>query len=281
MHVPQYNSWATIINTVRNTHSFRQCSLNDVKITCKRIGLLEQNKSQHRMLVLMVAMVAKFLNLNNPVPEKNDRNGLSQERLLTSTNFATSGLLTPTSSNIGNWWGRDDRWCHNAWHMMSFVTKNLWKRCCWNCNIFFFFLELYHLTLLVYFPPITLLLILQKHTRVCEETFDVKSTIAQIRQNVWNFIVRKSNQTLAIIREVSDSNLETGRNGSKSGASRIIWESWQPCYHGNVMSHFSSLLCHKCYEIKLAVAKKFFHWITRSWRKLLPWSRTSQCLRKP
>ena len=26
--------------------------------------------------------------------------------------------------------------------------------------------------------------ILQKHTRVCEETFDVKSTIAQIRQNM-------------------------------------------------------------------------------------------------
>ena len=40
-------------------------------------------------------------------------------------------------------------------------------------------------------------------------------------------------QTLAVIREISDSNLETGRNGSKSGVSRIIRESkltaLQPC----------------------------------------------------
>ena len=37
------------------------------------------------------------------------------------------------------------------------------------------------------------------------------------------------NGKLAIIREISDSNLETGRNGSKSGVSWIIWENWQPC----------------------------------------------------
>ena len=36
---------------------------------------------------------------------------------------------------------------------------------------------------------------------------------------------------MAIIREISDSNLETGRNGSNSGVSRIIWESWQPCVY--------------------------------------------------
>ena len=36
---------------------------------------------------------------------------------------------------------------------------------------------------------------------------------------------------MAIIREISDSNLETGRNGSKSGVSRIIRESWQPCVY--------------------------------------------------
>ena len=33
--------------------------------------------------------------------------------------------------------------------------------------------------------------------------------------------------TLAIIREISDSNLETGRYGPKSGVSWIIRESWQ------------------------------------------------------
>ena len=32
-------------------------------------------------------------------------------------------------------------------------------------------------------------------------------------------------QTLVIIREILDSNLETGKNGSKSGVSRIIRES--------------------------------------------------------
>ena len=50
-------------------------------------------------------------------------------------------------------------------------------------------------------------------------------------QNIWNFIDRKSNlqenANFAIIREISDSNLETGRSGSKSGASRIIQENWQ------------------------------------------------------
>ena len=37
--------------------------------------------------------------------------------------------------------------------------------------------------------------------------------------------IYKKWQTSAIIREISDSNLETGRNGLKSGVSRIIQES--------------------------------------------------------
>ena len=44
-------------------------------------------------------------------------------------------------------------------------------------------------------------------------------------------MVRKSSlqeiATWAIIREISDSNLETGRYGPKSGVSRIIRESGQ------------------------------------------------------
>ena len=55
--------------------------------------------------------------------------------------------------------------------MTSFVKKTAQKRCCSSCNI--------NLTLWAYFPPITLLLILQWHTRVCEEMFDVNSKIAQ------------------------------------------------------------------------------------------------------
>ena len=72
------------------------------------------------------------------------------------------------------------------------------------------------LTWLVYLPAIILFLILQWHTGVCEETFDVDIKIAQTKQNSWNFIVRKSSllkkrQTSMIIQEISYSNLETGR----------------------------------------------------------------------
>ena len=74
----------------------------------------------------------------------------------------------------------------------------------------------------------TLSLKLQWHTRIYGETFHV--TVAQTTQNIWKFMVGKSSlqeiATLAIIREISDSNLETGRYSPKSGVSRIIRESW-------------------------------------------------------
>ena len=110
----------------------------------------------------------------------------------------------------------------------------------------------------------TLLFILQWHTEVYEKTLDINRKIAQPTQNIWNFIViaciasvssrgsspstffayaltfkrllrrlslsdsrvYKKWQPSAIIREIWDSNLETGRYGPKSGASRIIRESW-------------------------------------------------------
>ena len=61
------------------------------------------------------------------------------------------------------------------------------------------------------------------------ETFNIESLeIAQTAKNIWNFIVisriYKKLQTSAIIQEISDSYLETRRNGSKSGVSRIIWD---------------------------------------------------------
>ena len=57
----------------------------------------------------------------------------------------SQGCQPPTSSDIENWWGRDERWCHNALLMTSFMKKILdrhkfvmtqyaWKRCCWPCN---------------------------------------------------------------------------------------------------------------------------------------------------
>ena len=84
------------------------------------------------------------------------------------------------------------------------------------------------------FPTNHIIAYITMHTGVCEETFDVNSGIAQTTWNIWNFIVRKSNlQQMANFgdyREISDSNLETERNGSKSGVSWIIRESWQPWY---------------------------------------------------
>ena len=74
-------------------------------------------------------------------------------------------------------------WCHlcknTPWLRSSqifAVTQNTRRRCCWHCNIW----------------PITLLLILKLHTRVCEETFNVNIKIVQTMQNIWNFIVQKA-----------------------------------------------------------------------------------------
>ena len=56
-------------------------------------------------------------------------------------------------------------------------------------------------------------------------------TVAQTTRNIWNFMVEKLSlqeiATSVIIQEISDSNLDTGRYGTKSGVSWIIWDSWQ------------------------------------------------------
>ena len=104
------------------------------------------------------------------------------------------------------------------------ITQNAWKRCCWHCNIwpdwFTSHQETNRTIILPYGIP--------------EETISVNIWIAHTTQNSWHFIVRNSSplkkwQTLAIIREISYSNLETGRYGQKSGVSQIIQESWQQC----------------------------------------------------
>ena len=60
------------------------------------------------------------------------------------------------------------------------------------------------MTWLVYFSPITLLLILQWHTRVYKEMLNVNSKIAQTTQNIiWNFIVRQlSLQEMGKLRQL-------------------------------------------------------------------------------
>ena len=42
--------------------------------------------------------------------------------------------------------------------------------------------------------------------------------------------VYKKWQTAAMIREIFNSNVETGRNGPESGVSQIVRESWQHCH---------------------------------------------------
>ena len=51
-------------------------------------------------------------------------------------------------------------------------------------------------------------------------------------QNIWNFIDRKSSSRNCKLRQLSGrfQTLETRRNGSKSGVSRIIRKSWQHCW---------------------------------------------------
>ena len=79
-----------------------------------------------------------------------------------------------------------------------------------------------------------LLLILQWHTRVYAETFDVNIKIVQTMQISWHVIVRKLSllkkwQTLAIIQEISYSNWRTGEMVQNLESLWIILESWQLC----------------------------------------------------
>ena len=88
------------------------------------------------------------------------------------------GCQPPTSSNIENWWGRDDRWRHNARHITSFVKKKKRaKRCCWNCSIWPNWFTSHQSYYCLYYNG------LQEFVR----------KIAQATQNIWNFIVTKSN----------------------------------------------------------------------------------------
>ena len=108
---------------------------------------------------------------------------------------------------------------------MWFVKKkNVRKRCCWNCNIWPNWFTSHQSHYCLYYNGIpefvrkrTMLTIkLLKQRKI----FEISLSDTRIYKK-W--------QTSAIIREISDSNLETGRNGSKSGVSWIIWKSWQPC----------------------------------------------------
>ena len=160
--------------------------------------------------------------------------------------WATRRTVNPMPSNIENWHGRDDRWCLKTWYMSSFaqkilvdserhkfaMTQDTQKRSCCHCYIWadwFTFHESHNDYYVIYYNG------MQDFVR---ETFDVNIKIAQRVQNIWNFaceqraceqgiwnfIVGKSSlqkkcQTSVIIQDISYSNLETRRYGSKSGVS--------------------------------------------------------------
>ena len=69
-----------------------------------------------------------------------------------------------------------------------------------------------------------LVLIFQWHTGVYKETFLNNAKYLRFHRQRVESIYKKW-QTLVIIREISDSNLETGRYGSRSGVFRIIRKS--------------------------------------------------------
>ena len=99
------------------------------------------------------------------------------------------------------------------------MTQNVPKICCWHCNIWPDWCASHQ----------SHYCLLQWHTGV----YDRSGKIAQTTQNIWNFMLEslfyKKWQTSAIIQEISDSILETGKYGPKSGVSCIIQEGWQRC----------------------------------------------------
>ena len=100
------------------------------------------------------------------------------------------GCQPPTSSNIENWWERDDKWCHNdygTWH-------HLWKKLHKKDVVGIVTFDL--INWLTSHQPHYCLYYLQWHTGVCEEMFDVNSKITQTTQSIWkNFTVRKLSST--------------------------------------------------------------------------------------
>ena len=77
-----------------------------------------------------------------------------------------------------------------------------------------------HLTWLVYFPLITLLLMLKFMRKRSINSSDNANSLLES----W---VYKKWQTSAIIWKISDSNLQNGRYGPNSGVSQIIRKRWQ------------------------------------------------------
>ena len=144
------------------------------------------------------------------------------------------GCQPPTSSNnkiIENSKGRNDRWRHIARHDVTWAKNARWF---WSTYIapkqFIFSHSIAYITV--------------EYQKLWG---NVMLMVTQTRQNIWHFMVVKSSPqeiaTLAIIREISDSNLETVRYGPKSGVSQIIQESWQRRWSQRCLNFLVILEC--------------------------------------
>ena len=124
----------------------------------------------------------------------------------------------------------DDVIMQGTWR--HFLGKNARKRWCFNCNIWPNCFNSHQSHYCLYYNGLPEFvrkrsLLIEKWLKQ-RKIFEISSSESRIYKK-W--------QTSAIIREIWDSNLETGRNGLKSGVSRIIRESWQPCKIYSVLVH--------------------------------------------
>ena len=128
----------------------------------------------------------------------------------------------------------NDRWRRNVQHMASFAQKrysltsvitNLWWHKMREKDV----VGIVTFDLIGSLPTNHII----AYITMAYQRFLRKSLMltAKTMQNIWNFIVGKSSlqemATSVIILEISDSNLESGRYGPKSGVSGIIRERWQ------------------------------------------------------
>ena len=145
---------------------------------------------------------------------------MSEGRLLNGMLASGLNKAELSTPNVFKYWALIGK----GWRdMTSFVQKkNVWKRCCWNCNIRpdrFTSNQSHYRSYYNGIPEF-----------VMKRWIYLNSKIAQTTQiNIWNFTIymkcklrRLSGRFQTLIRE-------TGRNGSKSRVSQIIRESWQHC----------------------------------------------------
>ena len=120
---------------------------------------------------------------------------------------------------------------------MFAMTQSAQKRCCWHCSIWpdWFTSHQSHNCL-------------HQKCHIPEFMRKCSNLISSLESRVY-----KKRQTLAIVWEISYSNLETGRYCLKSGVSQTIRKSWQHC-HGWAVKGNSVINSYFYYE---QICKKY------------------------